>query len=148
MSIQNTTSLPPDENAVVQSMCDALVASGYKIEQQLRTIERGIDIIATHPQTGVKVLVEAKGGTSSRKNSERYGNPYTQSQVFDLVAKGIFTCLQLRTENPDKKSVRVFLAIPDEPSFFKKYISTVASSLDSAGIEVWLANSGTIDVPG
>lgn len=148
MTIQNTISLPPDENAVVHAMCEALVASGYKIEQQLSTIERGIDIIAVHPQTGVKVLVEAKGGTSSRQNSERYGKPYTQTQVFDRVAKGIFTCLQLRTENSDKKSVRVILAIPDEPSFFRKYISTVASSLDSAGIEIWFTNSGTIDEPG
>ena len=148
MAIQNSISLPPDENAVIHAMCEALVASGYMIKQQLSTIDKGIDIIAAHPQTGIKILVEAKGGTSSMQNSKRYGKPYTQSQVFDRVAKGIFTCLQLRTENSDKKSVRVILAIPDEPNFFKKYISTVASSLDSAGIEIWFPNSGTIDAPG
>ncbi|MDW8227908.1 MAG: hypothetical protein RMJ60_08945 [Anaerolineales bacterium] len=133
--------LPPDENAVVTAICEELVASGYEIAQQLHTTERGIDVIAFHPQTKVKVLVEAKGGTSSRPDSNRIGKEYTQSQVFDRVAKGVFTCLQLRTENPEKDGVRVVLAIPEEPHHFKRYISTVAASLDAAGIEVWFAKS-------
>jgi predicted nuclease with RNAse H fold len=141
MTNHQAQSLPPDENAVVFAICNELTASGFEITQQLHTTERGIDVIAQHPQTKVKLLVEAKGGTSSKQDSERYGKPYTQTQVFDRVAKGIFTCLQLRTENPDKGAVRVILAIPDEPHHFKKYISTVSPSLDSAGIEVWFAKA-------
>ena len=139
MSQRHNSSLPPDENAVVTAICDHLSAEGFEIKQQLSTTERGVDVVAEHPQTKIRAFVEAKGGTSSRKDSERYGKPYTPSQVFDRVAKGIFTCLQLRTENPDKKAVRVILAIPEKPAHFKRYIATVSPSLDSVGIEVWFA---------
>ncbi len=105
------------------------------------TSEHGIDVIAEHPETKVKLLIEAKGGTSSKPGSSRYGLPYTKSQVFDRVAKGIFTCMQLRTNNPDKKAVRVILAVPEEPNYFKEYLRTVSSSLDCSGIEVWFAKT-------
>ena len=130
--------LPPDENAVVAAICKYLISSGYVITQQLTTIQRGIDVIAQHPKTKVLVHVEAKGGISSREGSPRDGKPYTHSQVFNRVAKGIFTCLQLRTKNPDKKSVRVILAIP-EGKWFRDYVDTVLPLLDSAGVEVWFA---------
>ena len=139
-----TSSLPPDENAVVTAICDYLSAEGFEIEQQLLTTERGVDVVAKHPQTKVRAFVEAKGGTSSRKDSERYGKPYTPSQVFDRVAKGIFTCLQLRTENPDKNAVRVILAIPEKPAHFKRYIATVSPGLESAGIEVWFVKESLL----
>jgi predicted nuclease with RNAse H fold len=131
--------LPPDENAVIHAICEYLSAGGYKIVQKLGTTEHGVDVIAEHPGTHVRALVEAKGGTSSRDGSERFGKPYTQTQVFDRVAKGIFTCLQMRTENPDKNAVRVILAVPEKPVYFLKYISKVISSLERAGIEVWYA---------
>ncbi len=131
--------LPPDENKVIDAVCKYLSAGGYEIIQKLRTIEHGVDVIAEHPETHVRVLVEAKGGTSSRDGSERFGKPYTQTQVFDRVAKGIFTCLQMRTENRDKNAVRVILAIQEKPEYFKKYISKVISSLETVGIEVWYA---------
>lgn len=133
------STLPLDENAVVTAVGKHLTLAGYEIKQQLGTTEHGIDVIAFHPHSNVRVLVEAKGGTSSRLGSKRYGKPYTQNQVFDRVAKGVFTCLQLRTENPDKNMVRVILAIPEKPSHFKRYVASVAPSLESAGIEVWFA---------
>ena len=136
--------LPLDENAVVVAICKHLMLLCYEIKQQLSTTEHGIDVIAQHPDSKVQVLVEAKGGTSSRLGSKRYGKPYTQNQVFDRVAKGIFTCLQLRTEYPDKHMVRIILAIPEKPSHFKKYIESVASSLEPAGIEVWFAQDGLL----
>ena len=139
MNNQLKSALPLDENAVVDAVCKYLSASGYEIKQRLTTIEQGIDVIAQHPQSKIRVFVEAKGGTSSRKGSERFGKPYTQTQVFDRVAKGIFSCLKLRTEHPDKNTDRVILAIPEKPDYFKKYITTVSSSLDKTGIEVWFA---------
>ncbi len=144
MSQHQISSLPPDENAVVTAICSHLCADGFEIEQHLSTTERGVDVVAEHPQTKIRVFVEAKGGTSSRKDSERYGKPYTSSQVFDRVAKGIFTCLQLRTKNPEKNSVRVILAIPEKPDHFKRYIAAVSPSLDSAGIEVWFAKESLL----
>jgi len=85
-----------DENDVVNTVCEHLEAQGFVILQRLSTIEKGIDIIAKDSSSGCKLFVEAKGGTSSRKGSARFGKPHTQAQVFNRVAKGVFTCLQLR----------------------------------------------------
>jgi hypothetical protein len=125
-----------DENAVVDSVCARLEALGCKVTQRLTTIEKGVDITAYDPKGGQQYFIEAKGGTSSRKNSPRYGRPYSQPQVFDRVAKGVFTCLRLREEHPDREKEHIILAVPDT-SQFRSYLSLVNGQLEAAGIEVW-----------
>lgn len=106
-----------DENAVIDSVCSRLRALGYEVTQRLKTKEHGIDVVAHNPENGQQVFIEAKGGTSSREGSNRFGKPYTQSQVFDRVAKGVFTCLQLRAEHPDRENEHVVLAVPEGARF-------------------------------
>jgi hypothetical protein len=104
--------------------------------QRLTTTQRGVDIVALDQETGQQFFIEAKGNTSSRKGSKRFGQPYTQSQVFDRVAKGVFTCLRLRAEYPDRDDTHVVLAVPDGTRF-RAYLTPVLQSLQEAGIEVW-----------
>lgn len=135
-----------DENGVIDVLCANLKAAGFDIQQQLSTIEQGVDVIAVHAAHSLKVLVEAKGNTSSRAGSARHGKPYTQSQIFDRVAKGIFTCLQLRDLHQDTKGVRVVLAVP-ETAWFYKYIGTVKGALGQAEIDVWFVNDHSTTMP-
>lgn len=132
-----------DENTVVNATCKQLEGQGFVILQRLSTIERGIDIIAEEPSSGCKLLVEAKGGTSSIESSARFGKPYTQTQVFDRVAKGVFTCFQLRAKNPDRARYRVMLAVPDS-RWFRSYLEPILAELRTAGIEaMFVAESNT-----
>jgi hypothetical protein len=135
-----------DENTVIDVLCAELKAAGFDIQQRLSTVEQGIDLIAAHAGHGLKVLVEAKGGTSSRVGSARHGNRYTPSQVFDRVAKGIFTCLQLRDSHQDTNGVRVVLAVP-ETALFYKYIHTVKGVLRQAEIDVWFVSDQSTTMP-
>ena len=130
-----------DENDVVELTCRHLEEQGLIIKQRLSTIERGVDIIAENPLTGSRAYVEAKGGTSSRDGSARFGKPYTQTQVFDRVAKGVFTCFQLRAQYPIRESSRILLAVPDQ-RWFRSYLEPILSELQTAGIEVMFV-SGT-----
>lgn len=125
-----------DENAVVASVCRRLETMGCEITQRRTTKEHGVDIIAHDKSSGQQFLIEAKGGTSSREGSNRFGKPYTQSQVFDRVAKGVFTCLQLRAEHPDHQATHVILALPDARGF-RSYVTPILGQLRSVGIEVW-----------
>ena len=125
-----------DEDAVVESVCGRLVALGCHIDKRCTTKEHGIDVIAHSLTNGHKFYVEAKGGTSSRKGSARFDMPYSQSQVFNRVAKGVFTCLELRAEYPSREIEHVILAIPDTKDFHK-YLDPVMRQLKDAGIEVW-----------
>ena len=119
-----------DENDVVDRACAQLVQGGHRIVQRLTTTQRGIDIIAE--KDGVRLLVEAKGSTSSRAGSERHGKPYAQSQVFDRVSKGFYTAATLRTKNP---KARVALAFPDEP-WFRGYVKAIDGPLARLEVEV------------
>ncbi|SRR6266566_3998994 len=125
-----------DENAVIDSVCHRLEALGCQVRQRLTTTEHGVDVIAHNVKNGQQYFIEAKGGTSSREGSNRFGKPYTQSQVFDRVAKGVFTCLQLRGQYPNREKVHVILAVPDT-KWFRSYITPVLSQLQGAGLEVW-----------
>ena len=124
-----------DENQVVKCVCGYLNGRGYTVEQQLLTTQQGVDIVARHDSSGRRLYIEAKGGTSSVSGSARFGNPYTQSQVFDRVAKGVFTALELRSRYPDRAVAEVALAVPDS-RHFRRYLGPVLQQLRDAGIEV------------
>jgi len=125
-----------DENAVVESVCTKLHAEGCDILSRCTTKQRGIDIVARKRSNGHHYYVEAKGSTSSRSGSNRFGKPYTQSQLFDRVAKGVFTCLQLREKHRDQEKEHVVLALP-EGKRVRSYVTSVSVQLEAMGIEVW-----------
>ena len=128
-----------DENEVIRAVCDHLEKTGHKIIQSLNTTQQGIDVIAESSSSRRRIFVEAKGSTSSRKSSPRFGKPYTSSQIFDRVAKGIFTVLQLREKYQDHETTDVFLAVPEEPRFIR-HLLTVKETLHSRSVGVFLVD--------
>jgi hypothetical protein len=123
-----------DENAVVNVTCKRLESQGFIILKRCSTSERGIDIIAEDSSTGRKLLVEAKGGTSSKGSSISFGIPYNSNKVRHQVAMGVFTCIKLRAEHPDRGRYRVMLAVPDSPSF-RNYLEPILSELKVIDVE-------------
>lgn len=125
-----------NENDVVKATCKYLKDQGYTILTTCTTNQRGIDITAKNPTTGIEVFVEAKGNTSSKEGSARYGKPYTNSQVFSHTSKGVFACLRLRVQYFDREKQRVILAVPDS-QLYRKYLEPVIlDNLKTAGVEV------------
>jgi Holliday junction resolvase-like predicted endonuclease len=123
-----------DENAVVNVACKRLEAQGFIITQRCSTTERGIDIIAEDSSTGRKLLVEAKGGTSSKESSVSFGIAYNSNKVRHQVAMGVFTCIKLRAEYPDRSRYSVMLAVPDSP-LFRTYLEPVLAELKRIDVE-------------
>jgi hypothetical protein len=128
-----------DENAVVVAVCLFLERRGYSIKSRCSTAERGIDVSAEKTSTPERIHVEAKGATSSRPTSPRFGKPYTESQVFDRVAKGFYTVFQMKGKGNGE--ARYVLAVPDS-ELFRKYLAPVKAAFDEAGIGVFLVGGG------
>jgi len=124
-----------DENDVIAAVCPYLERQGYRIIHQCTTTQHGVDIIAERTDSGKKMYVEAKGGTSSRAGSARYGKPYTRNQIFDRVSKGVFTGLQMRQEHP--KPDEIVLAFPELKSVHD-YLDSVHALLKQLEIIVVL----------
>jgi len=128
-----------DENAVVEAVCSFLGQKGYVIKSKCSTTEQGIDVCAEKPSTGERIEVEAKGGTSSRQGSNRFGKPYTESQVIDRVAKGFYTVFKMKGEG--LPNTRFVLAVPDT-RWFRKHLNPVRPACEAAGIGVLLVTDG------
>jgi hypothetical protein len=78
------------EKQVVNAVCRFLKKNGFRITQRLATTERGEDIQALAPDGKQRITIEAKGATSSRVESNRYGRPFNSGQVRDHVAKAVY----------------------------------------------------------
>jgi hypothetical protein len=126
-----------DENAVIDGLCEYLAAEGYAIELRLHTTQQGVDVIARDSASGRRLFVEAKGATSSREGSARYGQGFTPSQVFDRVAKGLYTGFCMRAEHPDTEREDVALAFPDTPAF-RKRLEPISKQLRDVSVGVFL----------
>jgi len=124
-----------DENDVVEAVATYLEGAGFRISQKRSTTQHGIDLIAEHNLTGEKIMVEAKGGTSTVKGSNRYGRPYTRSQVFDRVSKGFYTAAVLHCSRRDLEKEHVALAIP-ETDYFLRYANDVKPIAAQLGIRI------------
>ncbi len=67
------------ENDVVRAVAHYLSQDGYEIVSQLSTLEHGIDIEAVSVKSGKRLLAEAKGGTSSKQTTRRFGKPFSKN---------------------------------------------------------------------
>jgi len=70
-----------DENGVTQAVSNHLKSRGYQILQECTTNDRGVDIVAEPPAHSGRLLIEAKGGKSSKPGTRRYGQEYRKPEL-------------------------------------------------------------------
>lgn len=67
------------ENNIVDILSTYLEKVGYDILQKLWTGQKGVDIIAR--REGQKLFIEAKGETSSKSYTNRFGKLFTKIKL-------------------------------------------------------------------
>ena len=82
------------ENESIQTLSEHLRGEGYRIDKQLTTLQQGIDLDATNLATGRRLLIEAKGGTSSKEGTARFGKPF-QNQARSHVSVAFYCAAQM-----------------------------------------------------
>lgn len=124
------------ENDIVDAVQRQLEAKGFKVTQALSTDERGVDLVAEHPGSASPVLVEAKGATSSKPGSARFGKEFSTSQVRDHVANAMFKAAKLLTDAPH---ARVVVALPDSERHLRQ-VEEARAGFARLGVEVWFVS--------
>lgn len=124
------------ENDVVEYFCDYLIQNGYEIKQSLSTKEQGIDIIAEKNNRILKV--EAKGATSSKATSSKYGEEFSGAQVRTHVAVGLYAISKLITKD-NSSFVDYALVLPDNLNHVNK-VNNIESVLKRLSIDVYFVN--------
>jgi len=131
------------ENDVVSALCAYLESRSWKIISRAHTSQHGDDIVAEHE--GKRLLIEAKGGTSSRAGSKRFGQPFHGLQAQHHVAEAVYKALKLLSESPD---TLVAIALPDNKSH-RTHVERVEPALERLGIGAfWVSEDGNVKVWG
>jgi hypothetical protein len=131
------------ENQVVDATAEALAAHGWRLKQKLTTKQQGVDIILE--RDGQELHVEAKGYTSSKEGTTRYGQPFSGGQLFDHTSKAIYKALKVASGGIDIAAV----ALPDDPKT-KLLVGDVKVALDRMGVLViWVdhEDGSTAELP-
>lgn len=98
------------ENDVVNAVCKKIKNEGYTIKKKCNTNQKGIDIVGE--KDGSTIYIEAKGGTSSKPKTKRYGKPFNSNQVKDHVAKALLTTCET-ISNKSGENIDIAMAFPD-----------------------------------
>lgn len=138
------------ENHVIEGVCRYLTDNGWHIVSRATTSQTGYDIVAIRQDTStIELRVEAKGGTSSKRTTARYGKPFTSSQVPVHVAQALCTAIAMKTQSTEHGAVRVAMAFPDTPGH-RKHVDRIRHGLKRLEIVVfWVQKAGvaTLDAP-
>jgi hypothetical protein len=134
-------SLVLTENEVVEAVCLYLIGSDYEIHQKLTTTQTGVDIVATNA-LGTKCYVEAKGATSSKRESSKFGKEFNKSQVKVHIGVALVAAFKVISENPTSESM---IALPNNINH-KSLIENIRQPIKRSGIGVLLvSDSGLVE---
>lgn len=130
------------ESDVISCVCEYLEKKGYCINQRLNENQRGDDIIADGD--GSRCFIEAKGETSSKKGSSRYGRPFNSSQIGVHVAKAFYRAAQMQEENPYLCKVGIALPATSE---HRRTVAKISKTLKLLRVEVFWVNADKSVLP-
>jgi hypothetical protein len=123
------------ENQIVSLLKEHLERKGYEVLKTCGTGDRGIDLIA---QRKTHVLyIEAKGETSSKSHSSRFGKPFSTNQIKSHVSRAILTSMILTDDkllSGTKKKVAI--ALPDNPGH-RSLVEKISASLRTLKIKIY-----------
>lgn len=131
------------ENDVVAAVCVHLEARGWAILSRCDTGQRGIDVVAQRGDQ--RLLVEAKGGTSSKANTARFGKAFNTAQTSDHVANAVFTAMELASSEPQ---AIVAVALPNDSPHLR-LVDGIEPMLERLGIGAfWVGEDRDVRVWG
>ncbi|WP_188397951.1 hypothetical protein [Sporomusa sp. GT1] len=136
------------EGNVIAAVCEKLEEEGYYIEQRLNTTQQGFDIIALkeNGDMKIKLIVEAKGATSSRKSSERYGQPFDRAQVRIHVAEALYKVAEALSIKNSRYQIYTAIALPKNKDHLD-HVKKIQTALDTLGIAVFFVDDmGRVEV--
>jgi len=137
-----------NENDVINYVCNKLCCLGYTILQKCYTKQRGVDIIAEKERTLVrKLYIEAKGETSSKPYSERYGKIFDGADFKTNVGETLYDISEILSKEYSKNiELQVGIALPYNPKYCE-LIERIKPILDRLEIAVfWVESTGNVQI--
>lgn len=91
-----------------------------------------------------EVRVEAKGATSSKPGTARFGRPFSRAQARSHVSRAFFTAAAAFSDSSDAEVIAA-MAFPDERNH-RELVGEIQSALELIGIAVlWIGANGAVE---
>ncbi|MGQ2903796.1 MAG: hypothetical protein ACT6RL_05045 [Neoaquamicrobium sediminum] len=127
--------MPLREREVVAAVKLWLESAGFQIAEK-RTI-RGFDIDASHPSTGERWIIEAKGGAGSGKDPS--------NTAFQRVATALLSTASWSNDS-QYADCNIAMAVP-RSKYFDTHVGKIAATLATLGISLFQVTDGRIVQP-
>jgi hypothetical protein len=133
-----------NENHVIAELKKHLLERGYEFVSECSTIMQGIDLVMRKDER--EIWIEAKGKTSSRENSNRFGKEFNDAQCHDHFSRAFFKACQMRDEAVQRgKDVHVAIAF-SHTKHYQKYCDRTKATRKELGIALfWVKGIGVIE---
>ena len=118
------------ENEVLDAVAEHLQKCGWQVVHTRNTHERGHDILAMKGET--TLAIEAKGGTSSKPGTNRYGQEFSSDQKRAHVAVALFKAATVFSAG----QYRPGIAVPSDDRHLT-LIQAVGPALDALHVAVF-----------
>lgn len=123
------------ENDVVEAVAKYLRGLGYHIESICTTTQKGCDLVAASPSRG-RIRIEAKGGTSSKGHTARFGKPFNSNQALSHVSRAFYKAVEMYGQYPEDQ---IALALPDD-DIHRVRVDAISKAIRCLGINVFLVD--------
>jgi hypothetical protein len=129
------------ENDVITAVCAELSRRGWETLSTATTRQRGDDVVAS--RANIVLRIEAKGATSSKPTTARFGVGFNARQVRTHVAMAVLRAMSVVSGGRSQAAI----ALPDDDRH-RAEVAGVSRALDALGIGVFfVSNDGSVEVP-
>lgn len=131
------------ESQVIDAVCRHLSRRGWRIESRCSESQRGEDIVAFHRSRPVRVVIEAKGETSSKPASNRHGKAFSAGQATSHISRALYSSMKSM-----KRGTICGMAFPKNDIHLER-IQAIEPTLRKLRLEVfWVLSSGEVEQAG
>lgn len=128
------------ENDIVDEVVSFLKSKGWTISGSCNTVQRGVDIVAIKGEQ--TLMIEAKGQTSSKEISAKFGKEFSYGQKVDHIAKALLKSAETMEKNPN---ANIAMAFPKDAGHYK-IVSGIRDFLSQNHIAVYWVEPDTREV--
>ena len=134
-----------NENEIVELLTKHLIANNYKIIQSLDTNSKGIDIIADNIKNNDRLFIEAKGETSSKEHTNRFGQAFDSKQIRNHISRAVFAAMKIITLKPAGSKTKAAIALPATEGH-KKEFENIRGAVEKLNIKIfWVDTENVIE---
>lgn len=132
-----------NENGVIAELKRHLQAQNYTLVSECSTTMQGKDLVMRRDNQ--EIWIEAKGKTSSRESSNRFGLDFNDAQCHDHFSRAFFKACEMRDEAKRAgKAVLVAMAFA-HTKHYQKYSDRTDATRRELGIGLfWVKENGVV----